>query len=85
MKSVLLKLDDKLFEETEKKVKALQVSRNGYIKEAIADYNKKLERRALEEQLRREVAILKTYDPDKELKKIFETASLIDMQKYLDE
>ncbi len=85
MKSVLLKLDDKLFEETEKQVKALQVSRNGYIKEAIANYNKKLERKALEEQLRREVEILKEHDPDKDLKELFETASLTDLQKHLDE
>lgn len=85
MKSVLLKLDDKLFEETEKQVKELKISRNSYIKEALADHNKRLERKALEEQFRREVAILKAHDPDKELKKLFETASLIDMQKYLDD
>ncbi len=85
MKSILLKLDDKLFEETEKQVQELNVSRNSYIKEALAGHNKKLKRKALEEQLQREVAILKEHDPDKELKKIFETASLIDMQKHLDE
>ena len=85
MKSVLLKLDDKLFEETEKQVSTLKMSRNAYIKEAIANYNKKLKRKALEEQLRREVALLKEYDPDKELKEMFETASLTDLQKHLDE
>jgi len=85
MKSVLLKLDDKLFEETEKQVKKLKMSRNGFIKEAIASYTKILVRKEWEEQIQREVAILKAHDPDKGLKKIFETASLIDMQKYLND
>ena len=85
MKSVLLKLDDKLFEETEKQVKKLKISRNGFIKEAIANYTKMLVRKEWEEQIRLEVAILKAHDPDKELKQIFQTASLIDMQKYLDD
>ena len=85
MKSVLLKLDDKLFEETEKQVKKLKISRNGFIKEAIANYTKMLARKEWEEQIRLEVAILKAHDPDKELKQIFQTASLIDMQKYLDD
>lgn len=85
MKSILLKIDDKLFEETEKQVKKLKISRNGYIKDAIASYTKILERKEWEEQIRREVAILKAHDPDKELKQIFQTASLIDMQKYLDD
>ncbi len=85
MKSILLKIDDKLFEETEKQVKKLKMSRNGFIKEATANYIKLLKRKEWEEQIRREVAILKEHDPDKELKQIFQTASLIDMQKYLDD
>ncbi len=32
-----------------------------------------------------EVELLKQFDPDKELKEEFEIASLIDLQKYLDE
>ncbi|MVN19923.1 hypothetical protein [Mucilaginibacter arboris] len=85
MKSILLKIDDKLFEETEKHVKKLKISRNSFIKEAIATYAKTLSRKEWEEQVRREVEILKAHDPDKELKQIFQTASLIDMQKYLDD
>lgn len=85
MKSILLKIDDKLFEEAEKHVKKLNMSRNGFIKEAIANYTKLLSRKEWEEQVRREVEILKAHDPDKELKQIFQTASLIDMQKYLDD
>lgn len=85
MKSILLKIDDKLFEEAEKHVKKLNVSRNSFIKEAIANYTKALSRKEWEEQIRCEVAILKAHDPDKELKQIFQTASLIDLQKYLDD
>lgn len=84
MKSILLKLDDKLFEETEKQVKVLQISRNGYIKEAIADFNKKLERKALEEQLRREVEIIKNDKESWAEFKEWEEASLVDLSKYLD-
>jgi len=51
MKSVLLKLDDKLFAETEKQVKELKISRNGYIKEALEKYNKLVEKKQIEAQL----------------------------------
>jgi len=84
MKSVLLKLDDKLFAETEKQVKELKISRNGYIKEALTSYNKKLERKALEEQLRREVEIIKNDKESWAEFKEWEEASLIDLNKYLD-
>ncbi|MEO8886826.1 MAG: hypothetical protein ABI367_12230 [Mucilaginibacter sp.] len=85
MKSILLKLDDNLFEETEKQVKAKKTSRSNYIKSAIEQYNKWQQRRALEDQISKEVALLKEFDPDKELKHDFEMASLQDLQKYLDE
>ena len=85
MKSILLKLDDKLFEETDKQVKAEKTSRSNYIKTAIEQYNKWQKRKAVEEQITREVALLKEFDPDKELKKEFEFASLQDLQKYLDD
>ncbi len=84
MKSVLLKLDDKLFAETEKQVKELKISRNGYIKEALTSYNKILERKALEEQLRREVEIIKNDKESWAEFKEWEEASLIDLHKYLD-
>ena len=85
MKSILLKLDDRLFEETEKQVKAEKTSRSNYIKTAIEQYNKWQKRKALEEQMAREVELLKEFDPDKELKEEFKSASLNDLQKYLDE
>ena len=80
MKSILLKLDDKLFEETEKQVKAKKTSRLTYIKAAIEQYNKWEKRRALEEQITREVELLKKSDPDKEFKEEFEEASLNDLK-----
>jgi metal-responsive CopG/Arc/MetJ family transcriptional regulator len=85
MKSILLKLDDRLFEETDKQVKVEKTSRSNYIKTAIEHYNKWLKKKALEEQLEREARLLQEYDPDKELKKEFEIASLYDLKKYLDD
>ena len=85
MKSILLKLDDNLFEETDKQVKAKKTSRSNYIKMAIEQYNKWQRKKTLEEQLEREALLLKEDDPDRELKMEFEQASLNDIQKYLDE
>jgi metal-responsive CopG/Arc/MetJ family transcriptional regulator len=85
MKSILLKLDDKLFEETDKQVKAEKTSRSNYIKTAIEQYNSWQKKKALEEQIVREVQLLKKFDPDKDIKDEFEAASLQDLKKYLDE
>lgn len=51
MKSILLKIDDKLFEEMEKQVKKLKISRNGYIRRALTDYIKLLEKKKIELEL----------------------------------
>ncbi|HCN82087.1 MAG TPA: hypothetical protein DIT07_00475 [Sphingobacteriaceae bacterium] len=85
MKSILLKIDEKLLSEIEMEVKELKTSRNSYIKKALETYNRILKRKRIEDQLRKEALILRNFDPDLELKKDFETASLTDMQKYLDE
>jgi len=85
MKSILLKLDDNLFAETDERVKAEKTSRSNYIKKAIEQYNEWQKRKALEEQIAKEVTLLKKFDPDKELKQEFETASLQDLQKYLND
>ena len=85
MKSILLKLDDRLFEETDKQVKAEKTSRSNYIKTAIEQYNRWQKKRAIEEQLAKEVEMLKIHDPDEELKQEFQIASLYDLEKYLDE
>ncbi len=84
MKSILLKIDDKLFEEMDKQVKELKISRNGYIKTAIEQYNKSWSRKALEEQLRREVEIIKNDKQGWEEFKEWEEASLVDLNNYLD-
>jgi len=85
MKSILLKLDDKLFEQTDKYVKVEKTSRSNYIKTAIEQYNKWQEKKALEEQIVKEVQLLNQFDPDSSLTNEFESASLSDLQKYLDE
>jgi len=54
MKSILLKIDEKLLKETEVNVKELKTSRNSYIKMALERYNQLLERRKLEKQLAHE-------------------------------
>lgn len=85
MKSILLKLDDKLFEETDSHVKAGKTNRSNYIKSAIAQYNKWQAKKELEEQIAREVQLLNEFDPDNDLKEEFESASLHDLQNHLDE
>jgi metal-responsive CopG/Arc/MetJ family transcriptional regulator len=85
MKSILLKLDDKLFEETEKQVKAEKTTRSNYIKTAIEQYNKWQERRAIEALIIKEVRELNKFDPDRELIEELDLASLTDLQKHLDE
>ena len=85
MKSILLKLDDSLFEETDKQVKAARISRSNYIKTAIEQYNKWQKRKAIEEQLVKEVELLKKFDPDTDLKDTLQASSLTDLQKYLNE
>lgn len=84
MKSILLKLDDKLFAETEERVKAEKTSRSNYIKQAIEQYNKWQRKKAIEAQLEREVELIK-HDAEswKEFKEM-EEASLTDLNKLLD-
>jgi hypothetical protein len=84
MKSILLKLDDKLFEELEASAKEEKTPKTTYIKRAIEAYTKSVKRKRLEEQIKREVEIIKQ---DKEGWKEFkewETSSLTDLNKYLD-
>lgn len=50
MKSILLKIDDKLLDETEVHVRELKTSRNSYIRQALEKYNQMLERSNLEKQ-----------------------------------
>lgn len=85
MKSILLKLDDKLFEETEEQVKELKTSRSNYLKTALKAYNNLVKRKRLETQIKKEIALIKENNYDQELINDFNEASLVDLQKFLNE
>lgn len=54
MKSVSLKIDQHIFEETEDVLAHLDKSRNKYINEAIHHYNQVQKRKVLKEKLQKE-------------------------------
>ncbi len=54
MKVLSLKLKDEVFSEAEKLIKKIHVSRNAYINQALAFYNKVNKRRLLRKQLEKE-------------------------------
>lgn len=54
MKTVSLKIDDSIFEETEKLLSRIKKPRNRYINDAIAYYNRLQKRLIIEKRLKRE-------------------------------
>jgi predicted transcriptional regulator len=58
MKNLSLKLEDDIFQETEKIVAKVKKNRNRYINEAIEFYNKLHRRRLLSKQLSKESKIV---------------------------
>lgn len=54
MKTLSLKLDDKIFEEAEEMTSKLKLARNRYINEAVNIYNLFNKRRLLKKQLTKE-------------------------------
>jgi hypothetical protein len=54
MKTLSLKLDDKIFEEAEEITSRLKLARNRYINEAVSIYNLYNKRRLLKKQLMKE-------------------------------
>ena len=54
MKTLSLKLDDNIFDETEKMTSKLHLARNRYINEALSVYNLYNKRRLLKNQLAKE-------------------------------
>ncbi|HAN39414.1 MAG TPA: hypothetical protein DCQ29_10975 [Chitinophagaceae bacterium] len=54
MKTLSLKLDDRIFEETEKVVSELKLARNRYINEALNLYNQYNKRQVLKKKLTKE-------------------------------
>jgi hypothetical protein len=59
MKTVLLKIDDSIFGETEKILSRIKKPRNRYINEAIDYYNRIQRRLMLEKKLKRESDLVK--------------------------
>ena len=54
MKTLSLKLDDEIFEETDRIAGKLNIARNRYINEALEAYNMMISRKLLKEKLVRE-------------------------------
>lgn len=54
MKNISLKAEDSIFEETERLLSYMRISRNRYINDAIAYYNGVKNRQILEEKLKKE-------------------------------
>ncbi len=59
MKTVLLKLDDSTYGETEKILTRIKKPRNRYINEAVAFYNKYQKRQMVEKRLKVESSLVK--------------------------
>jgi len=59
MKTLSLKLDDAVFEETEEVLSELKVARNRYITEALKLYNQYNKRRVLKKKLAKESVLLR--------------------------
>ena len=53
MKSLSLKLDEKVFEETEEVTQELKIARNRYINDALELYNKFNQRLLIEKQIKK--------------------------------
>lgn len=77
MKILSLKLDDAIFQETEKLVNQKKVARNRYINEALNFYNKIQNRKILAQKLQSESKLVK----DESIKVLAEFESLLDDDK----
>jgi hypothetical protein len=59
MKNLSLKMDDKVFNETEKVISKMSKNRNRYINEAVEFYNILQKRRIISRQLQKESKIVR--------------------------
>ena len=59
MKTISLKIDESIFDETEKILARMKKPRNRYINEAIAFYNKHHRKQILEKKLKKESELVK--------------------------
>ena len=59
MKTISLKIEESVFNETEKIVSTMSISRNKYINEALNAFNQMQKRRVLEKKLAKESSLVK--------------------------
>lgn len=85
MKSILLKIDDELFEDLEESVKEVKISKTAFIKNSLESAIKALKRKKLEMELKKEIALIKEDKETQAEMKIFEEASLVDLAKFLED
>ena len=76
MKTVSLKIDDSIFEETEKILSRMKKPRNRYINEAIDYYNQLQRRLIIEKRLKKESVLVK--DDSMSVLKEFEEIDYVD-------
>lgn len=60
MKNISLRVDDEIFEDTEKMVSQLKIARNRYINEALEFYNEYQKRALLAKKLKNESEIVRS-------------------------
>jgi len=58
-KLIAVKIDEKVLAETDEMVKNLNISRNKFVNEAIVEYTKMQKRAELEEQIRKEIGLIR--------------------------
>jgi metal-responsive CopG/Arc/MetJ family transcriptional regulator len=80
MKSILLKIDDELFEELEEVCKETKTSKTSFIKKAIIAYQKKIEEIKLNKQLVKESWMVR--EDSMEINKEFESTLLDGLDDY---
>ncbi|MFP4488027.1 MAG: hypothetical protein ACLFN1_01865 [Bacteroidales bacterium] len=76
MKSISLKIDDSIFQETEKILARIRKPRNRYINEAIYYYNSLQKRQILEERLKKESDVVR--EDSMEVLRDFEDIDYVD-------
>ncbi|MCC5927054.1 MAG: hypothetical protein JJU41_10900 [Bacteroidetes bacterium] len=59
MKNISLKLDESVFEETERIINEIDIPRNRYINDAVARYNVEISRKLIREQLRKDSELVR--------------------------
>ncbi len=72
-KALSLKLEPKIFSDTEKLIKKMKVPRNAYLNQAIEFYNQWQSKRLLSKQFKKEVSLLK-----KQTQEFIESYELLD-------